>query len=362
MKIKKLSLNDFRNYENETIEFSSGINIIYGNNGMGKTNALEAIYYFSQGRGFRGGNKEVIRTCCEEACTEMVFEAEDREFKGVIRFNGKQKKITVNDIELKKTSQLIGKFVCVLFTPDELNLVKGFPDIRRRFMDVSIIPMKPSYLSSLMTYNLILKQKSSLLRNEKYDMLPIFNSQLAEIGSKIIMMRQSYIEKIKKAAKDVQFEISGGSENLEISYNPSVKFGGGLEKTRENFLEKLNSMEESEKENKICFVGPHRDDLSFKINDKNARNFASQGQQRSVVLAMKVAQMELINEEMGEYPVLLLDDIMSELDKNRRSFLTEKIVGKQVILTCTDLEKSDVNKFNKAICVENGKIRAVREL
>lgn len=356
MIIKELRLNNFRNYENEKINFSNGINIIYGNNGMGKTNALEAVYYFSQGRGLRGTSKDVIRIGCNEACAEIIFDAEGREFHSVIKFCGKQKKITVNDIELKKTSQLVGKFVCVLFTPDELDLVKGAPDVRRKFMDISIIPMKPSYLPMLMTYNLILKQKSSVLRNEKYDILPVFNSQLADIGSKIITMRHSYIEKIKNYARKNQLEISSEKENLEIIYNPGVKYGGSREKTREIFLERLSAMEESEKENKICFVGPHRDDLIFKINDKNARSFASQGQQRSIVLSMKIAQMELIKEEIGEYPVLLLDDIMSELDKSRRNFLTKKIVGKQVILTCTDMEENDVSEFNKKIYVENGKI------
>ncbi len=341
------------------MEFSPGINIIYGGNGMGKTNALEAIYYFSQGRGLRGGSRDAIRSGCETGKIGLEFEAENREFCGEIKFDGKHKKITLNDIELKKTSQLIGRFVCVLFTPDEMNLVKGSPDLRRRFMDSSIIPMKPSYLASLMTYNLILKQKSSLLKQEKYDMLPVFNNQLAEIGSKIIIMRHSYIEKIKSAAKKVQAEISGGKEKLEIRYNSGAAFEGNYSDTKKAFLNKLEAMEKSEKENKICFVGPHRDDLTFKINEKNARSFASQGQQRSTVLALKFAQMELLKEETGEYPVLLLDDIMSELDKRRRDFLTQRIMEKQVIITCTEPENSDMGDFGKKILIENG--RVVRE-
>lgn len=356
MNISKLILKNFRNYENETLNFTDGTNIIYGKNGMGKTNALEAIYYFSQGRGFRGGTRDAVRNGCESGEIKLFFNSEERDFEGKIRFDGKQKKIQLNDIELKKTSQLIGRFVCVLFTPDEMNLVKGSPEVRRRFMDSSIIPMKPSYLSALMTYNLILKQKSSLLRQEKYGMLPVFNQQLAEIGTKIIIMRQSYIEKIKGIAKAVQSEISSNSENLDINYNASVRFEGNYNDTERAFIKKLEAIENSEKENKICFVGPHRDDLSFKINNKSARNFASQGQQRSVVLCMKSAQMEILKEETGEYPVLLLDDIMSELDKERRSFLTEKISGKQVIITCTDMENSDIIKFNNKIQIENGRV------
>ncbi len=356
MNVKRLLLKNFRNYENEALEFAEGTNIIYGKNGMGKTNALEAIYYFSQGRGFRGRSGDAVRNGCDSGEITLCFDSDNRNFEGFIRFDGKQKKIMLNDIELRRTSQLVGHFVCVLFTPDEMNLIKGAPEVRRRFMDSSIIPMKPSYLASLMTYNLILKQKSSLLRQEKYDMLPVFNSQLAEIGSKIIVMRHSYIEKIKGAAKEAQKDISLGKESLEIAYNASVRFENNRADTKKAFLEKLEAMEESEKENKICFVGPHRDDLSFKINDKSARGFASQGQQRSAVLCMKTAQMELLREETGEYPVLLLDDIMSELDKERRGFLIERIKGKQVIITCTDMENSDIIKFDNKIRIENGRV------
>lgn len=354
MNIESLTLKNFRNYEYETLTFSPGINIIYGKNGMGKTNALEAVYYFSQGRGFRGGVREAVRNGCENGEIRLSFKSDQRDFSGIISFDGKQKKIILNDIELKKTSQLIGRFICVLFTPDEMSLVKGGPEVRRRFMDSSIIPMKPSYLSSLMTYNIILKQKSSLLRQEKYDMLPVFNHQLAEIGSKIIIMRRSYIEKIKESAREAQLEISGGSENLEVSYNAGIKTDGGRNEIKDAFLKKLQEMETSEKENKICFVGPHRDDLLFKINGKNARGYASQGQQRSIVLCLKSAQMELLREEIGEYPVLLLDDIMSELDSERREFLTGKISGKQVLITCTepDVPLSCDNKIN----IENGKV------
>lgn len=355
MYIKNLSLHDFRNYENEQINFSDGVNIICGNNGMGKTNALEAIYYFSQGRGLRGTGREAIRYGCQEAKIAARFVSEDRDYTGEIRFEGRNKKIFLNEIELKKTSQLIGKFVCVLFTPDEMNLVKGAPDVRRKFVDSSIIPMRPSYLSALMTYNLILKQKISLLHREDYKMLPIFNQQMAEIGSRIIHMRRNYIEGIKDAAAQVQLEISGGTESLEIGYNASVKPENSREETVEAFLKKLSAMESSEKENKICFVGPHRDDISFKINGKSARSFASQGQQRSIVLCLKAAQTELIYRETGESPVMLLDDIMSELDKYRRDFLREKISGKQVIITCTEPENSNMSDINNVIMIKDGK-------
>ena len=356
MQIKKLFLQNFRNYENEKLELSDGVNIICGNNGMGKTNALEAIYYFSQGRGFRGSGREAIRHGCQEGRIAANFSSDDRDHIGEIRFEGKSKKIFLNEIELKKTSQLIGKFVCVLFTPDEMNLVKGAPEVRRRFADSSIIPLRPSYLSALMTYNLILKQKVSLLHREDYKLLPVFNQQLAEVGSRIIHMRRNYIEGIKDLAAEVQLEISGGTERLEMSYNASVKPEATREETVAAFLEKLAAMENSEKENKICFVGPHRDDISFKINGKSAKSYASQGQQRSIVLCLKAAQTELIYRETGESPVMLLDDIMSELDKYRRDFLREKITGKQVIITCTEPENSNMNECNNIIQIRDGKV------
>lgn len=355
MYIRSLSLQNFRNYEKEVLHFSDGVNIICGNNGMGKTNALEAIYYFSQGRGLRGAGREAIRYGCQDGKISAEFRSDDRDHVGEIRFEGRNKKIFLNDIELKKTSQLIGKFVCVLFTPDEMNLVKGSPEVRRKFVDSSIIPMRPSYLSALMTYNLILKQKSSLLHREDYKMLPIFNQQMAEIGSRIIHMRHSYIESVKDLAAEVQLEISGGTERLEMGYNASVKPESTRDETVEAFLQKLSAMESSEKENKICFVGPHRDDISFKINGKSAKSFASQGQQRSIVLCLKAAQTELIHRETGESPVMLLDDIMSELDRYRRDFLREKISGKQVIITCTEPENSNIKECNNVIQIRDGK-------
>ncbi len=353
MRVDKLVLKNFRNYEEETLEFTEGTNIIYGKNGMGKTNALEAIYYFSQGRGFRGGVRDAVRSGCDGAVIRLFFNSCGREQEGAVYFDGKRKKILLNDIELKKTSQLVGRFGCVLFTPDEMNLVKGAPEVRRRFLDSAIIPLKPAFLPLLLRYDLILKQKISLLRAEKYSMLPVFNQQLAEAGSRIILLRRSYVEKIRGFAAEAQADISSGAERLEISYSSGVRGEGGLEAIREAFLKKLAEMEESEKENKICFVGPHRDDLMFKINGKSARSFASQGQQRSVVVCMKCAQMELLREETDEYPVLLLDDIMSELDRGRREFLTERIKGKQVIITCTETDGAGAENI---IRIENGAV------
>ena len=336
MKASNLELYNFRNYEYENISFSDGVNIIHGENGMGKTNILEAVYYFSYGRSFRSGGKEVIKDGEKEARISLSFENRERKLESDIKFlSGKRKEIYINEIELKKTSQLLGNFICVIFTPDEMGIIKGMPEVRRKFCDSSIMPLRPGLIKELIKYRNILAQKTALLKSRQYETLDIWNEKLAETGSRIMTLRQSYIERINQKAREIQNEISGGKEELSLIYNPSVKL-------KENYLEKLIEYKEKEKENLFCMVGVHRDDIDIFINGKLAKNYASQGQIRTAVLSLKLAETEIIKEETGEYPVMLLDDILSELDKSRREFLISKIKGKQIIITCTDIE----NYFN----------------
>lgn len=336
MKASNLELYNFRNYEYENISFSDGVNIIHGENGMGKTNILEAVYYFSYGRSFRSGGKEVIKDGEKEARISLSFENSQRKLESDIKFlSGKRKEIYINEIELKKTSQLLGNFICVLFTPDEMGIIKGMPEVRRKFCDSSIMPLRPNYIKELIKYRNILVQKTALLKSRQYETLDIWNEKLAETGSRIMKLRESYIERINQKAREIQNEISGGKEELNLIYNPSVKL-------KENYLEKLTEYKEKEKENLFCMVGVHRDDIDIFINGKLAKNYASQGQIRTAVLSLKLAETEIIKEETGEFPVMLLDDILSELDKSRREFLISKIKGKQIIITCTDIE----NYFN----------------
>lgn len=356
MKASRLELYNFRNYQSENIDFGDEVNIIYGDNGMGKTNILEAIYYFSYGRSFRGSGREIIKEGEKESRITLDFENEERKYEGEIKFlNGKRKEIYLNEIELKKTSELLGNFICVLFTPDELSIIKGLPEERRRFCDSSIIPLRPQFIKELIRYKNILNQKTALLKTKNYHTLDIWNEKLAESGSKIMMMRGSYIERIKKGANEIQKDISGGKENFEMIYNPSVKMGADINETKENYLKKLFEYEEKEKENGFCMVGVHRDETEFFINGKNAKNYASQGQIRTGVLCLKSAQMEIIKEETGNYPVMLLDDILSELDKKRRDFLVSQIKGKQIIITCTDIEKSFKKENANIIKIKEGK-------
>lgn len=356
MRASELNLYNFRNYENEKISFGDEINIIYGDNGMGKTNILEAVYYFSYGRSFRSVGREVIKDGEKESAISLDFENKDRKYEGRIKFlGGKRKEIYINDIELKKTSELLGNFICVLFTPDEMSIIKGMPEMRRKFCDSAIMPLRPQFIKELIKYRNIVNQKTALLKSRDYKTLDIWNEKLSESGSKIMMMRSSYIERVKEKAKEIQKEISKEKEDLEIIYNPSVKMGGDITQTKENFINKLNDYTEKEKENFFCMAGVHRDEIDFFINGKNAKSYASQGQIRTAVLCLKTAQMEIIKEETGDYPVMLLDDILSELDKKRRDFLTSQIKGKQIIITCTDIENSFINENSNIIQIKDGK-------
>ncbi len=355
MKVSEIELYNFRNYKNEKINFCDGVNIICGDNGMGKTNILEAMYHFSYARSFRANGYDIIKDGEKEGKIKIFFSKGERELESEIKFlTGKRKEVYLNEIELKKTSQLLGNFICVIFTPDEMNIVKGLPEIRRKFCDSAIMVLRPQYIKELIKYRQILNQKTALLRKKNYQTLPIWNEKLSDCGSKIMMMRKSYLERINKKAKNLQKEISYGKENLEIKYNPSVKLGETKEEIKENFLKKLTECDTKEKENMFCLAGPHRDEINIDINGKSAKNYSSQGQIRTAVLCLKLAQTEIIKEESGFSPVLLLDDILSELDKKRREFLISHIEGKQIIITCTDIE--NYFKDKNIINIKNGKV------
>ncbi len=357
MNASHLELYNFRNYEKEKISFGDEVNIIYGENGMGKTNILEAVYYFSYGRSFRASGREIIKEGEKESKITLDFENNERNYKGEIKFlSGKRKEIYLNEIELKKTSELLGNFICVLFTPDELSIIKGLPDERRRFCDSSIIPLRPQFIKELIRYRNLINQKNALLKSKNYVTLDVWNEKIAESGSKIMLMRSSYLERIEKKAKEMQNEISGGKETLEMRYSPSVKMGADINEIKENFIRKLSEYEEKEKENCFSMAGVHRDEIEFFINGKNAKNYASQGQIRTAVLSLKSAQMEIIKEENGVYPVMLLDDILSELDKKRRDFLISQIRGKQIMISCTDIENSFMDKNANIINIKDGKV------
>ena len=240
-----------------------------------------------------------------------------------------------------------------------MSLISGSPETRRKFLDMYISSQKPKYYGILKSYNKILKQKNALLKNgADKNMLEVWNLKLAQEGAKIILYRNAFLKKISEKAAEVQKEISEGGENLNIKYLPSSNINAEQdeEKIRENLILAINKREEAEILQKISLVGPHRDDMLFLINGKQAKSFASQGQQRTAVIAVKTAQTELIKEETGEYPILLLDDVLSELDKGRRNFLTGKFENKQIFITCTDEQDVKTGEEKSLFYVKEGKI------
>lgn len=356
MYVKELRLNRFRNYSNETFTFCPGTNIIYGNNAQGKTNALEAVYMFSIGKSFRTQqDRELIHFDENMTKIDIVFDNAQRENTIEITVRkDKKKQIKINGVPISKMGELIGSFAVVLFSPDELNLTKGSPNARRRFLDVAVSQMRPKYYHILRRYNKILEQRNNLIKKLRCsndeslrDSLLIWNERLVDYGMAVVSYREKFVQSLKTHAKEIHSEISG--ENFDIQYKTGFS-------SKNEFMEKLNNLLNRELEVGFTLYGPHKDDLDIYIDEKDIKTYGSQGQHRSAVLALKLAQADIIYNDTGEYPVLLLDDIMSELDSGRREYLAGKIKDKQVIITCTDTDDLKISENSKLIHVDSGRI------
>ena len=352
MEVKTLRLINFRNYEDEKITFCPGTNLIYGDNAQGKTNLLEAVCMFSHGRSKRAkSDRELIRFGEKSYTLEMTFQDSVRDYSASMTASAEgRKNIRINNVQIARLSQLMSYFNVVMFSPAELDIIKGSPAVRRRFLDEAISQMSPKYMSLLSRYYKTLSEKNGLLRQLRIKgvhndtMLSVWNEQLAETGEQIAERRRGFLEKLGAAATAMQKEISG--EELEIVYQPSIE--------AENYLEKLEKNQQREIEFGAALAGIQRDDIKIRVAGKDSRLYASQGQQRTAVLSLKLAQTEYINEEKGEYPVILLDDIMSELDINRRRYLAGKIKGRQVLITTTDAEEN--NGDTRYYKIQNGRV------
>ena len=359
MHIKRLKLKSFRNYKDAVFEFSPRTNVIYGNNAQGKTNILEAVYLFSQGRSHRTKtDRELISFGEEFTRLSLDFSDSKRDYTADMRITRTgRKSININHVPILKLSRLMSYLNVVMFSPEDLDLVKGSPNARRRFIDSSLSQLYPAYLSALIEYNRALAQKNSLLKmlrgsgRDTDPTLSVWNETLAENGVKIMRARIDFTERIGAAAAAIQSEISG--ETLNISYQPSIKLE---ELSKEAVLGYLTARERREIEMASSQYGVQRDDLYIAVNEREAKLFSSQGQQRTAALAMKIAQAEYIKDIKGEYPVLLLDDIMSELDINRRMYLSERIRDKQVLITSTDTDLIEKNTETKLFHIENGRL------
>ncbi len=362
MYIKKLKLTNFRNYKSAELEFSPLTNIIYGNNAQGKTNILEAVHLFAQGKSHRAKtDKELVCFGSDFATLEIEFADSDRTHTGKMQIlrNGR-KAVRINHINISKLSQLMNYLNVVMFSPDDLSIVKGSPNTRRRFADSAISQLYPSYLSALMEYNKVLDEKNSLLRNARYnsrradDTLWLWNEQLATLAVKIMRARYEFTKQLAASVHMIGNDISG--EELGIKYMPNIRIDS-LDK--ESVAEFLNKRAEREIDAGASQYGIQRDDLEILVNGRDSKLFASQGQQRTAALSMKIAQSEYINEVKGEYPILLLDDIMSELDIKRRMYLAERIRDKQVLITSTDTDLSGRDTQTRLFKIEKGTVSDV---
>lgn len=346
MEVKRLRLRNFRNYKDEMIEFAPRTNLIYGDNAQGKTNILEAVYLAANGRSHRTKtSSQMVRFGEEYARIELEFTDRHRSYKIVIGLlPGDKKSVSINDVPINKLSVLVNYLNVVMFSPEDLELVKGSPRVRRQFMDTAISSLSPRYLSELVTYHKALAQKNNLLRAAKagrvkaVDTIDVWNIQLAAAGVRIMRERKAFLEGLALAAMPVHCDIAGNK--LELEYSPSIE-ADILDAPNPEmcYLARLDEVKAREIENGSSLYGIQRDEIKLYVGGNEAKVFASQGQQRTIVLCLKLALTEYIKQKRDEYPVLLFDDIMSELDEKHRLYLTEKIRDKQVLLTCTDREE-----------------------
>lgn len=357
MYIKSLELNNYRNYINTQIDFDEGVNILYGDNAQGKTNILESIYLCGTTKSHRGSkDKEIIRFGQEEGHIRCLFEKSDIDYQIDMHLRSeKSKGIAVNGIKLKKAAELLGIVNIILFSPEDLSIIKNGPADRRRFVDSELCQLDKVYLYNLTSYNKIVNQRNNLLKDiifhpELADTLDVWDSQLVSLGMKIIDRRNLFINQLNEIIYDIHRSLSGEKEKLLIKYDPNI--------TIEEYEAKLKKNREKDIKLKLTSVGPHRDDFLFYINDIDSKKYGSQGQQRTAALSLKLAEIKLVEQLTGNTPILLLDDVLSELDSNRQNFLLKSIGDIQTIITCTgvdDFISSRIN-INKIFRVENGSV------
>ncbi len=349
MWISKIKINNFRNYNLQEINLEKNINVFYGENAQGKTNIIESIFLCSMGRSFRTNkDKEMIKLNSENAIIEIEYQKTDRDGKIKIEL-GNRKNVYINGIKIKKLSELLGNVNVVIFTPDDINILKGGPQNRRKFLDIMISQLKPNYMHNLNLYLKTLEQRNNYLRqireeNKDENLLEIWDEKLAEYAVIISKYRNEYMEKIQEKIKKIHNEITDDKEEIEIEYITECD-------NKENFLNLLKSRRKLDIIKGFTTKGVHRDDFVIYINKKRLDIYGSQGQHRTAILSLKLSELNIIEEEIGEYPILLLDDFMSELDQKRRNHFLEKIDNTQVIITCTD--KIDIE--NKNILIYNVK-------
>ena len=332
MFIKEIYLKNFRNYDEQKIELNESANDFFGNNAQGKTNILEALYFCALGRSFRT-HKESELINFKDSFSNIVvnYQKSNRDNCIEISLNKKNSKvIKYNGIKLSKNSELVGHINLVIFSPDDIMILKQGPALRRKFLDILISQLKPKYLHELNEYNKILEQRNAMLKSKKLDTIDIWNEQLAIQTEKIYSYRKEYIDKLQEKLKVIHPGLTDNKEIIEIKYKTRFK-------DKETFIEILNENKNLDLLRGYTSEGSHREDFEISINGKSLNLYGSQGQHRTAVLALKIAELKIIKEEIGENPVLLLDDVTSELDEHRVMSIFEVVKDYQVLITCTDI-------------------------
>lgn len=357
MIVKRVELSNFRNYKLLQLDLDEKTNILYGNNAQGKTNILESVYVCSTTKSHRTNrDAELIHLNSEEAHIKLFIEKNNREQRIDIHLRkNKTKGIAINGIPIKKASELFGVFNVVIFSPEDLDIIKKGPAERRKFMDMELCQLDKIYVYNLTNYNKIITQRNKLLKDiyfrpELKQTLEVWDSQLAEYGSKIIERRSRFIQEINDIIKPIHRELTGGVEDINIIYNKNCE--------AEDLLNTLEENRERDIKYKSTSVGPHKDDILFFNNEQNIRIYGSQGQQRTIALSLKLAEIELVKTLINDLPVLLLDDVLSELDSDRQNHLLKSLDNIQTIITCTGLDEFIENRFkiNKVFQVTDGSV------
>lgn len=357
MYIESLELKNYRNYESLNVQFSPETNILYGDNAQGKTNILESVYLCGTTKSHRGSkDRDIIKFGEEDSHIRMIVNKDHINHKIDMHLKkNRSKGIAVDGIPIKKASELFGIVNMVFFSPEDLNIIKNGPAERRRFLDLELCQLHKIYLQDLTAYNKVLNQRNKLLKDLVYSpyllsTLDVWDMQLITYGKKIISMRKKFIRELSEIITRIHGQLTGGKETITLQYEPNVE--------EESFFQQLKKARDKDMTMKMSSVGPHRDDFAVQVNGIDIRKFGSQGQQRTAALSLKLSEIYLVKKIIHEDPILLLDDVLSELDSNRQNYLLNSIHNIQTLITCTGIDEFIQNQFkiNKVFYVADGNI------
>lgn len=357
MYIESVELSNYRNYETLKIDFDKSINILYGDNAQGKTNILESIYVCGTTKSHRGSkDRDIIQFNSDQAHIKMFVNKNDITHRIDMHLKkSRSKGVAINGIPIKKSSELLGIINIIFFSPEDLNIIKNGPSERRKFIDMELCQLDKIYMHNLIKYNKILDERNKLLKeisftnsSSLYDTLDIWDAQLVNYGIKIIKTRKEFVYDLVNIIKEIHKKLTGNKESIDLKYEPNID--------EEGFMEKISKSHEKDIRMKLTSIGPHRDDIGFYINDIDVRRFGSQGQQRTCALSLKMSEIELVKDKINDVPILLLDDVLSELDSSRQNHLLNCLEGVQTIITCTGLDEFIQSQLhaNKVYKIING--------